>query len=91
MKKLRIGDKVKSVRLEHQNEQAFRISDFEDKRILLYSHPLAWTQCAKQMNSLEKNKSIFNSLNTTISRRLQVASRSKAEQRFYPSRQTSND
>jgi peroxiredoxin len=64
-KKLKIGDKAKNFSLEDQNGQLFTLSDLKGKRILLSFHPLAWTSvCAQQMKSLEKNKEVFDSLDT---------------------------
>jgi len=51
--------------LKDQNNKEFKPSDFRGKRVLLSFHPLAWTRvCAEQMQSLEANKDVFESLNT---------------------------
>jgi peroxiredoxin len=64
--KPKVGDNARDFSLEDQNEQVFKLSDFKGKRVLLSFHPLAWTSvCAEQMKSLEKNKTTFDSLNTT--------------------------
>ena len=63
--KPKVGDRAKDFSLEDQNEKEFRLSKFKGKKILLSFHPLAWTPvCAEQMKSLEKSKSVFNSLGT---------------------------
>jgi len=65
-KKLKKGDKAKNFTLEDQNEQEFTLSNFKGKKVLLSFHPLAWTPvCSEQMKSLENNKNVFDSLNTT--------------------------
>jgi peroxiredoxin len=59
------GRKVKDFRLKDQNGKDFCLGDFKGKRVLLSFHPLAWTPvCARQMQSLEKNKKAFDDLNT---------------------------
>ena len=61
----RVGDKAKNFTLLDQNGKEFRLSKFRGKRVLLSFHPMAWTSvCAEQMKSLEKNKKVFDSLNT---------------------------
>lgn len=51
--------------LEDHNGDEFTLSEYEEKKILLSFHPLAWTSvCAKQMQSLENNKKRFDELNT---------------------------
>ncbi len=61
----RVGDKAKNFSLPDQNDKEFTLTDFKGKKVLLSFHPLAWTSvCAKQMKSLEDNKSVFDSLNT---------------------------
>ena len=61
-----MGDNSKDFSLLDQNEQEFTLSKFKGKRVLLSFHPAAWTSvCAEQMKSLERNKKIFDSLNTT--------------------------
>jgi peroxiredoxin len=64
-KKLKVGDNSKDFSLLDQNEQEFTLSKFKGKRVLLSFHPAAWTSvCAEQMKSLERNKKVFDSLNT---------------------------
>jgi peroxiredoxin len=64
-KKPKVGDTAKNFSLEDQNEQAFTLSDFRGKKVLLSFHPLAWTSvCSAQMKSLESNKSTFDAVNT---------------------------
>ncbi len=61
----KVGDKAKNFSLPDQNDKEFTLTDFKGKKVLLSFHPLAWTSvCAKQMKSLEDNKSVFDSLNT---------------------------
>lgn len=51
--------------LDDQNDNPFTLSDFKGKKILLSFHPLAWTSvCARQMQSLERNKKYFDKTNT---------------------------
>ena len=51
--------------LRDQAAKEFKLSDFRGKRVLLSFHPAAWTRvCAEQMQSLETNKDVFESLNT---------------------------
>ena len=59
------GKKVKDFSLKDQNGQDFHLSEYREGKVLLSFHPLAWTSiCAKQMQSLEKNKKSFDKLNT---------------------------
>jgi peroxiredoxin len=59
------GEKAPDFSLFDHNEKEFRLSDFNDKRVLLSFHPLAWTGiCSDQMKSLEKNSKEFEELNT---------------------------
>ena len=63
MKKPRLGESAPDFNLPDQNETLFKLSEFENKNILLSFHPLAWTSiCAEQMKALEKSKSIFDSV-----------------------------
>jgi len=65
MEELKIGDKAKNFALKDQNGEEYKLSQFVGKKVLLSFHPLAWTEiCAKQMQSLEENKEVFDSLNT---------------------------
>jgi peroxiredoxin len=51
--------------LKDQNGIDVRLTESKGKRVLLSFHPLAWTEvCAKQMQALEENKGVFESLNT---------------------------
>lgn len=64
-KKIKVGDKSIDFTLKNQNGEECTLYQFREKKVLLSFHPLAWTEiCAKQMQSLEENKEIFNSLNT---------------------------
>ncbi len=65
MARLKVGDRARDFSLEDQDEKKFTLSKFKGKKVLLSFHPLAWTGvCAEQMKSLEKNQSVFNTLNT---------------------------
>ena len=65
MNKAKVGDNALDFSLNDQNEEKFTLSDFKGRKVLLSFHPLAWTPvCSEQMKSLEKNKDIFDSLNT---------------------------
>ncbi len=59
------GETAPDFVLKDQDGKEFRLSDQKGRRALLSFHPLAWTGiCAKQMQSLESNADIFESLNT---------------------------
>ena len=63
--RVKVGDGLRDFSLEDQNEEVFTLSKFRGKKVLLSFHPLAWTSvCSEQMKSLEKNKEVFDSLNT---------------------------
>jgi len=62
-RKTKVGDQAEDFTLKDQNEKEFKLSQSKGKRVLLSFHPLAWTSvCAKQMQSLEANKEVFDSL-----------------------------
>ena len=62
---IQLGKMVKSFTLPDQFGQSFVLSRMKGRRVLLSFHPLAWTPvCTLQMQSLEKNKKIFDKLNT---------------------------
>ena len=62
---LKKGDMAPDFVLRDQSGKEFKLSDFRGKRVLLSFHPLAWTHvCSLQMQSLEANKDVFDSLNT---------------------------
>ncbi len=62
---LQPGKAVRDFSLPDQFKNEFTLSGMKGKRILLSFHPLAWTPvCTKQMQSLEKNKKIFDQFNT---------------------------
>jgi len=62
---IKLGKTVKNFTLSDQCGQAFALSQMKGHRVLLSFHPLAWTPvCTKQMQSLEKNKNVFDTLNT---------------------------
>jgi len=62
---IQLGKMVKKITLPDQSGNSFVLSKMKGRRVLLSFHPLAWTPvCARQMQSLEKNKKIFDQLNT---------------------------
>lgn len=62
---IRLGKTVKSFNLPDQSGKEFILSKMKGHRVLLSFHPLAWTPvCTRQMQTLEKNKKIFDKLNT---------------------------
>lgn len=62
---IKLGKTVKNFTLQDQFGQDFVLSKMKGRRILLSFHPLAWTPvCARQMQSLEQNKKVFDKLNT---------------------------
>jgi peroxiredoxin len=62
---IQLGKMVKNFTLQDQFGQNFVISKMKGHRVLLSFHPLAWTPvCTRQMQSLEKNKKVFEKLNT---------------------------
>jgi peroxiredoxin len=64
-KAIKGGDKAPDFSLKDQHSKEFRLSEFKGKKVLLSFHPLAWTKvCARQMQSLEKNREVFDKLNT---------------------------
>jgi peroxiredoxin len=64
-KRVKVGDGFRDFSLQDQDEDAFTLSKFKGKHVLLSFHPLAWTSvCSLQMKSLEKNREAFDSLNT---------------------------
>ena len=51
--------------LKDQDGRDVALSALRGRRVLLSFHPLAWTEvCARQMQALEANKAVFDSLNT---------------------------
>jgi len=61
----RVGDTAPDFELKDQDGKGLRLSDSKGKLVLLSFHPLAWTEvCAKQMQALEQNKGVFESLGT---------------------------
>jgi peroxiredoxin len=64
-RRIKVRDIAPDFVLKDQDGKDFKLSDLKGKRVLLSFHPLAWTEiCAKQMQSLEKNFSAFDSLKT---------------------------
>jgi peroxiredoxin len=61
---MNVGDMATDFTLKDHNGNDVKLSEVKGKRVLLSFHPLAWTEiCAKQMQSLESNEAVFNSLN----------------------------
>ena len=64
-KVIKVGDKAPDFSLKDQHNKELRLSELKGKKVLLSFHPLAWTKvCARQMQSLEKNREVFDKLNT---------------------------
>ena len=64
-KVIKAGDKAPDFSLKDQHNKELRLSELKGKKVLLSFHPLAWTKvCARQMQSLEKNREVFDKLNT---------------------------
>ncbi len=64
-KVIKVGEKAPDFTLKDQHNKELRLSEFKGKKVLLSFHPLAWTKvCARQMQSLEKNREVFDRLNT---------------------------
>lgn len=64
-KVIKVGDKAPDFTLKDQHNKELRLSELKGKKVLLSFHPLAWTKvCARQMQSLEKNREVFDRLNT---------------------------
>lgn len=62
---LRKGQIAPDFVLKDQEGKDLKLSDLRGRRVLLSFHPLAWTRvCAQQMQSLEENADVFESLNT---------------------------
>ncbi|MBN1691371.1 MAG: redoxin domain-containing protein [Dehalococcoidia bacterium] len=62
---LKAGHPAPDFELKDQNGKDFISGNLRNKRLLLSFHPLAWTEvCSQQMQSLEKNFDVFESLNT---------------------------
>jgi len=62
---LKNGDMAPDFVMRDQSGQEFKLSSFRGKRVLLSFHPAAWTRvCSQQMQSLEANQDMFDSLNT---------------------------
>jgi peroxiredoxin len=62
---IQLGKVVKSFKLQDQFGHDFILSRMKGCRVLLSFHPLAWTPvCTRQMQSLERNKKMFDKFNT---------------------------
>lgn len=65
MARIKVGEKFGNFTLKNQEDRQVNTEGFEDKKILLSFHPMAWTSvCAKQMQSLEDYYEVFEELNT---------------------------
>jgi|ERR1035437_113922 peroxiredoxin len=65
MARIKVGEKFGNFMLKNQQDLGINTEGFEDKKILLSFHPMAWTSvCAKQMQSLEDYYEVFEELNT---------------------------
>jgi peroxiredoxin len=66
-KAIKVGDKAPDFTLKDQHNKELHLSELKlkGKKVLLSFHPLAWTKvCARQMQSLEKNREVLDGLNT---------------------------
>jgi peroxiredoxin len=62
---IKLGKMVKNFTLQDQFSIDFVLSKMRGRRVLLSFHPLAWTPvCTLQMQFLEKNKKVFDTLRT---------------------------
>ena len=62
---IRLGKTVKIFTLSDHFGESFVLSRMKGRRVLLSFHPLAWTPvCTRQMQALERNKKMFDQLNT---------------------------
>ena len=62
---MNVGDIAPDFTLKDHKGNEVKLLGLNGKRVLLSFHPLAWTEiCAQQMQSLESNKEVFDSLNT---------------------------
>ncbi len=62
---VKAGDRLSDFTLKDQHGKDFTLSAHAGKKVLLSFHPLAWTSlCARQMQSLEDNRSAFEAANT---------------------------
>ncbi|MBM4443752.1 MAG: peroxiredoxin [Chloroflexi bacterium] len=60
-----VGETAPDFVLKDQDGKDVRLSELRGKLILLSFHPLAWTEvCARQMQGLEENWGVFESLGT---------------------------
>lgn len=62
---INLGKTVGNFTLPDQFGQNFILARMKGRRVLLSFHPLAWTPvCARQMQSLEQNRKVFDKFNT---------------------------
>jgi peroxiredoxin len=65
MKLIAVGDSAPDFSLKDNRNQVITLSEYRGKKILLSSHPLAWTAvCTDQMRSLEVNYETIQNMNT---------------------------
>ena len=65
MYRIQVGDTCEDFSLKCQRDTLIDAAALAGKRLLLSFHPLAWTPvCSTQMQALETNFEIFQSLNT---------------------------
>jgi peroxiredoxin len=58
-----VGETALDFALKDQDGKDIKLSELRGKPVLLSFHPLAWTEvCAKQMQGLEQNWGVFESL-----------------------------
>ena len=62
---IQIGEYAKDFTLQDQHGKDFVLSSAKGMRVLLSFHPLAWTPvCARQMQTLESHRDVFDRLKT---------------------------
>lgn len=62
---IKVGDKAPDFNLKDHHNEELHLSELKGRKVLLSFHPLAWTKvCARQMQALEKNRQVFEKLNT---------------------------
>jgi peroxiredoxin len=63
---IQLGAKIANFSLPDQVGQDFILNQMKGRRVLLSFHPLAWTPiCSLQMQSLDRNKKVWDRFNTT--------------------------
>lgn len=62
---LSIGTLVENFTLNDHKRETFNLEDYKGKKVLISSHPLAWTKvCAVQMQAIDDYWTIFENHNT---------------------------